>query len=141
MLECPSRLKQRGATCLIQSRCNWSVVCCCIGENSDLCTIYSHSHPQTAPSIHPIITRNTFLHKVMQVSSRFITLHDGRRPFSFFQANAALVNLEPDEQNFTSARAGYYPQLGIILYAGYTVPLSSTPYIIWPAQPIYTMAI
>ncbi len=29
-------------------------------------------------------------------------------------ANAVLVSPEPDEQNFTSARVSYYPQLGII---------------------------
>lgn len=55
--------------------------------------------------------------------------------------NAVLVSLEPDEQNSTSARASYYPELGIIPYAGCMGPLSCTLYIIWSGQPIYTMEI
>lgn len=57
------------------------------------------------------------------------------------RANAVLVSPEPDEQNFTSARVSYYPQLGIIPYTGCTVPLSSTLYIIRSDQPIYAMRI
>lgn len=50
--------------------------------------------------------------------------------------NAVLVSYEPDEQDFTSARASYYPKPGIIPYTGYAVPLSSTPiyHRVWPAH-------
>ena len=161
MFKCPSRLKQRRATCLIQSRCSLCVVCCnCMGGGGDKKPAthppFTHPHvPTLPPSTHPIITLHAFLHKVMRVSGRFITLHEsgggnvtwvpcfwGHSLSSSRGATAVLVNPEPDERNFTSARAGYYPQPGIITYIGYTVPLSSsTLYIIGSDQPIYTSGI
>ena len=79
MSECPSRLKQQDATCLIQSRCNLPVTCYCIGENKQLVPPSLTQVPELPPSTHPIITLHTILHKVMGVTGRFITLHDSRR--------------------------------------------------------------
>lgn len=153
MFECPSRLKQRGATCLIQNQCNLRVVCSYIGENNNSSTLSLHL-PICPPSTHPIITLLLMtLNSCESPTGLLLCMIVGRENVTWVlcfwghsllpshRANAVLLSLGLVEQNFTSARAGYYPQLGIISYTGYMVPLSFTLYLTGSDQPIYTMGI
>lgn len=142
MFKCPSRLKQQG------HKADLRVVCYCIGENSNLSTLYSPSHPKLPPSTHLIITLHTFLHTSCESPAGSLLCMIGGRGnvtwvlcfwshslSSSHGANAVLVSLEPDELNFTSASASYYPQLGIIPYTVYgAIVLYPIYHQVWPAH-------
>lgn len=154
MFKCPSCLEQHGATCLIQSM---QFACCVLPVRwkEKLLYLFTNPHvPKLCPFTPPLITLRTFLREAMQVYSQFITLHDsGKRkchlgallmsPISFFISwgESRTCKSQARWENFTSARASYYPQVGIITCTGYRVPLSPTLYIIRSDQPIYTAGI
>lgn len=142
MFECPSRLKQWGATCLIQTRRNLRV------------TVYAET-AAPLPFAHPHCSfshsRNNHTPPFLAYSQckspagslvysmagkRKCHLGSPRPPFlrhslsSSHVVHAVLVSLESDEQNFTLARASYYLLLGKKTYTqGTLLPSPCTLYI------------
>lgn len=150
MFKCPSRLKQRGATCLIQSRCNLCVVCFCIGWKQQLVYPLLTLTSQSCPLPLTQSSRSTLScvesceapagSLLCMIAGRgnvtWVLCFWGNSLSSSHRANATLVSLEPDEQNFTSSRGKLlsttrnHPLHGIRCHC----PLYPIYHQVWPAH-------
>lgn len=154
MFKCPSCPEQHCATCLIQSM---QFACCVLADRwkeklsylllTPMSQSYALSHHRSSHSTLSCVRpcKSTAGSLLCMIAGRgnvtWVLCFWVQSLSSSHGAKVALVNLKPDEQNFTSARTSYYLQLGIITCTGYRVPLSPTLYIIRSDQPIYTVGI
>lgn len=122
MFECPSRLKQWGATCLIQTRRNLRVTVY-VETAAPLpfahphCSFFHSRNNHTPPFLAYSQCKSPAGSLVYNTAGKR-KCHLGTPPFlrhslsSSHVVHAVLVSLESDEQNFTLARASYYLLLG-----------------------------
>lgn len=126
MFECPSRLKQWGATCLIQTRRNLRVTVY-VETAAPLpfahphCSFFPHSRNNHTPPFLAYSQCKSPAGSFVYNTAGKRKCHLGTPPPLFFLrhslssshvVHAVLVSLESDEQNFTLARASYYLLLG-----------------------------